>query len=56
MENYAAMADFGRLTVVFPGKSLAYLRQQLCNKSDPSKNVGLTGLIFFRMTGNIPKK
>lgn len=55
MENYAAMGDFGQLTIVFPNKNLIYLRQQSCNDNDPSKNMRWMGLNFIKMIGNVIK-
>ncbi|MBO6793731.1 MAG: serine hydrolase [Balneolaceae bacterium] len=31
-KNFAAMGDFGQLTILFPDLDLVYLRQQTCNK------------------------
>lgn len=55
MENYAAMGDFGQLTIVFPKKNLIYLRQQSCKNSKPSKNMSWMGLDFIKMVGNVIK-
>ena len=53
MANYAAMGDFGQMTLVLPEKELVYVRQQSCNNSDHSKNLYWMGLEFIEMVGNI---
>ncbi len=37
--SFAAMGDFGQMTVVFPDEKLVFVRQQSCNNNNPSANM-----------------
>jgi len=47
--NYAAMGDFGQMTIVFPQRDLIYLRKQACNNDDPSRNLYFMGPPFLEL-------
>lgn len=53
--NYAAMGDFGQLTIVFPELDLIYLRRQSCNK-DVSGNMKWMGPQFLGLIARTVKK
>lgn len=46
--NYAAMGDFGQLTVIFPDLDLIYVRRQSCNKQK-SGNMTFMGPQFLEL-------
>lgn len=50
--NYAAMGDFGQLTIVFPEERLVFIRQQSCQNNDPSQNMKWMGPAFLKMIRN----
>jgi CubicO group peptidase (beta-lactamase class C family) len=51
--NYAAMGDFGQMTIVFPEKELVFIRQQSCGNQDRSQNMNWMGPAFLEMLGSI---
>ncbi|WP_170110567.1 serine hydrolase [Flavilitoribacter nigricans] len=51
-DNYAAMGDFGQMTIVFPKERLLLIRQQSCRNNDPSQNMNWMGPDFLKMIRN----
>lgn len=52
MQNYAAMGDLGRMTIIFPEKDLVYLRQQSCKHKD-IPNMSWMGDSFIQLIGSV---
>lgn len=53
--TYAAMGDFGQLTVIYPELDLVLIRQQSCNK-DISGNMKWMGPSYLNLIGSIIDK
>lgn len=54
-KNYAAMGDFGQLTIVFPDLDLIFLRQQTCDKTE-FKKMEYMGPQFLKRIASVIKK
>jgi CubicO group peptidase (beta-lactamase class C family) len=53
--NFAAMGDFGQMTIVFPELDLVFMRRQSCNK-DISGNMKWMGPDFLNLISSVVKK
>lgn len=54
-DNYAAMGDFGQITIVFPKLKLLFLRQQSCKNNDGKYNMNWMGPEFLNKLSSIIK-
>lgn len=47
--NFAAMGDFGQMTVVFPDEKLVFVRQQSCNNTNQNSNMNWMSPEFLQL-------
>ncbi|MBR9920705.1 MAG: serine hydrolase [Bacteroidetes bacterium] len=51
--NFAAMGDFGQMTIVFPDLDLVFIRQQSCSNTNPGDNMRWMGPVFLEQLKGI---